>query len=251
MQAGEQGVLDLAINTLTSATGLQNWRVQVFYTCASRSEELNLQLRANVVPEITVEPAALVVFTSGPLQRTIYLIERRPQPLALAGLRTTSPYLRVQAGAAGRDDAGHWTRSITLDVLPDFPEGRHEETLAIIPADPAFGEWHVPITVVKRVRNSVSFTPETLTFTGPVGQALPARLLRLRGQEDQPVVVERVEATDPALRCDWAQGPGQQVTLKVSVDTAKAPHGLQAEVRCYLRQPTLQMVSIPVTWIVK
>jgi hypothetical protein len=225
--------------------------VQLFYTRAGRPEELVLFLRANVVPEITVEPAALVVFTSGPLQRTITLVERRPQALTLTGVRTTSPHLRAGASEPSRNEAGHWARVITLEVLSDFPEGRHEETLTIATADPTFGEWRVPVTVVKRSRNTVSVTPEAVTFTEPAGQALPTRLVRLRGQDEQEVVVERVEAGDPAIHSEWAQGPGRQVTLKVSVDAAKAPHGLQGEVRCYLRQPSAQVVTIPVTWIVK
>jgi hypothetical protein len=250
-QPGERGTLELSVNTLTAATGPQTWRVQVFYRSAGRTEALELVLRANVIPEITIEPAALVVFTSGPIRRDLTLIECRPRPLALTDVRCTSPYLQVQAGAPVRNQAGHWSRVLTLEVLPACPPGRHQEAITIAPADPMLAEWQVPVTVVKHSRNAVRVTPEAITFTGPARQALPARLIRISARDEQEVVVDRVEAGDPAIQCEWAQGPGRQITLKVRVDAAKAPAGLQSEVRLYLRQPAAQSVTIPVLWTPK
>jgi hypothetical protein len=245
---GEQGVLELTVNTLTAATGPQNWRVELSYQSDGRPQGLELLVRANVIPEITVEPTALVVFTNGPIRRDVTLVERRPQPLALTGVRTTSPHLRARAGEPSRDEAGHWSRTIALEVLADFPEGRHEEALTIATADPTFGEWKVPVTMVKRARKSVNVAPEAVTFTGTPGEAPPARLVRISGHGDQEVVVDRVEAGDPAVQCQWAQGPGPQVTLKVRIDSSRAAVGLKSEVRVYLRQPSELTVTIPVTW---
>lgn len=248
LRPGEQGVLELTVNTLTAATGPQDWRVRVSYQSAGQPGELSLLLRANVIPEISVEPAALVVFANGPLRRDVTLVERRPQPLALTGVRTTSPHLRARAGEPGRDVAGHWSRAIALEVLADYPEGRHEESLTITPADPALGEWKVPVTVVKRSGKAATAAPEAVTFTGTPGEALPARLVRISGHGDQEVVVDRVEPGDPAVQCQWAQGPGPQVTLKVRLDPARAAVGLQTQIRVHLRQPAEQTLTIPVTW---
>jgi len=68
------------------------------------------------------------------------------------------------------------------------------------------------------------------------------------GAEGADSLLGRVEAGDPAVQCQWAQGPGPQVTLKVRIDSSRAAVGLKSEVRVYLRQPSELTVTIPVTW---
>jgi hypothetical protein len=243
---GEQGAFELAVDTLTQAAGPQSWSVRLAYQNGNEPRELTFTLSANLIPEISVEPSAVVVmFTHGALSRTITLTERRPEPLTLAGVRTTSPYMRASVGEPRRDSEGHWSRIITLEILPDFPEGPHDESLVIAKAERQ-DEWRVPVTIVKRSRDRVLVAPEAVTLNGPLDQQSP-RLVRISGKE-QDVVLEHVEADDPAVQCEWVPGPGRHATLKVRLDPARVRgDSLQCTVRVQLRQPP-QTIAIPVTW---
>jgi hypothetical protein len=59
------------------------------------------------------------------------------------------------------------------------------------------------------------------------------------------VRIEKVDADHPAVTCTFAAGPGNDATLKISVDASKLD-GAPARVRVHLAQPT-GVVIIPVT----
>jgi hypothetical protein len=246
LRPGDAGVLVLEVNTLTTPAGPNAWRVQVLYTCGGQPLDLTLTLRATVVAEIAVHPAALVLQTETSVGSEVTLTDARAKPLAVTGARATDPLLRASVREARRDEAGRVVQAVRLEVGSGFPDGRHDETLQIYTSDPEYPELRVPVTVVKYVHSAVRATPAEVTLTA-TGGPLPARVVLLRGGEDEEVEVERAECDDPAVRCTWAKGPGKLATLRVRVDHTKVgTEGLHAEVRVHFHRPAGASLAVPV-----
>jgi hypothetical protein len=245
LRQGETGVLVLQVNTLTAPPGPNSWRVQIAYTCGGQSHELTLMLCATVVADITIQPAALVLQTESSVSHEITVTDTRSTPFTVMRVGTSAPPLRASLGEVRQDVAGHKAQAVRLEVLPGFPDGRHEETLQIFTSDAEYPELRVPVTVVKQTR-AVSPSPTQVTMNLLAG-TLPARMVLLRGAEGRAVEVERVECDDPAVRCTWAKGPGDMATLRVQVDRGKVPPaGLHAALLVRLASPAGQQVVVPV-----
>jgi hypothetical protein len=246
LRPGESGVLVLEVNTLTSPAGPNAWRVQLFYSCGGKLCDLTLALRATVVTEITMRPAALVLQTETSVSSTITLTDGRPTPLTPTGVRTSSPMLRAELRESLRDANGRKVVPVRVDVESGFPEGRHDETLQIFTSDPEYPELRVPVTVVKHSRAAVSAMPAEVSLRVAGSGALPARVVRLRGAGGQEVAVEKVESDNPSVRCTWAKGPGDMATLRVLVDrSGVTSKGLHATLRVRLARPVAE-VTVPV-----
>lgn len=245
---GEHGCLLLEVNTLTQPAGPVGWRVQVYYRTGTSPREATLEMTARLVSEIRVQPAALVVFTDSALAHDVTLTDLRPRPLAITGVHASSPQLHTQLAPDGHDAAGHVVRTIRVEVTADYPEGRHEETVRIDTDDPDYRELTVPVTVVKRPRQRLSLLPAEVTLVAGPGQPSVSRIVQVRDKNNEAVVVDRVEADDPAVACQWAQGPGAMATLKVRVerDKVRGPD-LQTTVRVRVCKPEPQELILPVS----
>jgi hypothetical protein len=246
---GARGALLLEINTLTQDAGLQSWRVTVRYREGHEEHELSLQMAATVVTQISVTPPSLVLYTTSAIEHEIALTDRRQTPMTVTAVQASSPHLRTRLGDWQRNDEGHSVRTIAVEVLPDFPEGRREETLQVFTSDPEYRELRIPVTVVKRPRQTVSASPDSLAVSTAADEPIPSRIVMLRSADDQPVVVERVECDDAAVTCTTAAGPGLRATLKVQIDRAKVKgDALEAKVRVMLKQPAGQTITVPLIW---
>jgi hypothetical protein len=244
---GEEGTLHLEVNTLTQPAGPHAWRVVVRYRAAGQLQEMALVLSAFVVTEITVQPTALMIYTDTTVTHEITLTDARAHPLTVTEARTTSPHLRARPEEARRDDAGRRTQTVRLEVLADYPEGRHDEMVTLLTNDADYRELKVPATIVKRSRQQVSVAPSSVTLMA-TGGVFSSRLVLIRGNDEEPVEVERVEADNPALVCQGSRGPNPTATVRVGADKARVPEGgLRATVRVFLSKPTKQTLTIPVT----
>jgi hypothetical protein len=247
LQAGESGELLLEVNTLTQPAGMHSWRLTLSYKSSTVEKELSLFIRARIVSEITVEPPSLAIYTDKAIAHEITVIDRRTEPLIVRAVPASSPYVHTHLGDLHRDDAGHWRRTIQVEVSADCPEGTHTETLRICTSDPLYSELKVPFTIVKRAHRLVSASPSTVVLAEPADQPLPARIVLLSAAEDGEVRIERVESDHPAIDCRWAQGPGHQATLKIRVDNQLiSGDRLRAAVRVHLTKPTTETLTIPV-----
>ncbi len=246
---GGRGVLILEINTLTQPAGPQSWRVTIHYREGQEEKELALQLAATVVTEVTVTPPTLVLYTTSAISHELTLTDRRIQPMNVTAVQPSSPQLRTRLGDWQKNDEGFAQRTIALEVLPEFPEGRHEEVIQIFTADPEYRELRIPVTIVKKLRQSVCATPDSLTISTPAEEPIPSRIVQLRSADDLDVQVERVECDAPAVTCTTAAGPGRRATVKIEIDRTKVTGDeLRANVRVTLRQPAGQTITVPVTW---
>jgi hypothetical protein len=252
LEAGGEAELAVAVNTLTQAAGAHTWQVRIQYQEDGRPGELTVVLGAHVVSEIVAEPPALTLTTGGALSYNVLLIDRRPHPLTVTAAQLTSARLRAAVGEMSVDNAGRRVCAIRVEVPADCPEGRCEDVLRILTDDPTYPELDVPVTVVKRAPRSVHALPEAVELSAPVGQPLPSRIVLLSSADGQAVVVERVEADDPAVECRWAAGPGPRVTLRIRADRARlAGDSLHSAVRIHLGSPTPQTLVVPVSCTIR
>jgi Protein of unknown function (DUF1573) len=245
---GEEGSILMEINTLSQPDGPRQWRVTLTYRENGQDRELSFSVAAMVTSEILVEPASLILNTETACRHNMTLTEKRPLPLAFSVVRTTRPELVVRLGEAQQGKDRAWGRIIQVEATEAFPEGRHEEMIQLFSNDPEFRELKIPVTLIKRLRQRVQATPREVSLFGKADQPLPSRLVVLSGADDQEVVVERVESSDPAVHCQFAQGPGTRSTLKILVDPAQVRSGtLKSTVNVQLSKPAGEHVSIPVS----
>jgi hypothetical protein len=238
----DTGILFLEVNTLTAPPGPNSWRVQILYSTAGQPHDLTLSLRANVLAEITVQPAALVLQTESAVGHEITICDARPKPITVTSVHTSSSLLSAVLRETKKDEAGRCVFVVRLDVLAGF----YDETLQVFTSDPDYPELRVPVIVVKQARSAVRASPAELTVTAD-GGPLPAKLIRLRGQETQEVVVDRIECDNPAVQCTQAKGPGNMSTLRVQIDGKRIPaDGLHTALHVWFSNPPSSELIVPV-----
>lgn len=251
LAAGESAELRLDVNTLTQPAGPNNWYITLRYTSGGEERELSLYLSARIIQEISVEPPALAIYTNTAMGHEITVTDRRTEPLIVRAVEASSPHVRTQLGEMHRNGAGHWVRTIQVQVAADCPEGHHNESLIIRTSDPVYPELKVPFTIVKRSARQVSAAPEAVNLTGEAGQPLPSRIVLLSATGDRDVRIERIDCDSPAISCSWAPGPGHRATLRIRLDRARiGGEGLRSAIHVHLSQPTPQTITVPVNcWL--
>lgn len=245
--AGEQGDVRVEINTLSPSPGPHTWQVKLWCRVGGRITEIPLQVKAMLVREIVVEPAAVTMHVSGPMQTDILITDLRPQPLTLEAVETSAPGLKARLVGEEIDSSGRRIRKIQLQVRDEYPEGAHEETLILYTNDSAYREIKVPVSIVKRSPQRISASPGRVELTAEVGSSVPARLVWVRDQDNQEVEVQSVTSDSPAVSCQWAKGPGAMSTVKMKFATNLIDEeGLQTIVHVQVVKPIPQTVLIPV-----
>jgi hypothetical protein len=245
---GEEGWIEVEVNTLSQPAGPNQWRVQLFYRNGNQPREAMLQVNARLTKEVLVEPAALSIRARHAIAHEITVTDLRVQPLTVTAVQASAAQLRCQLQPPRRDAGGRPIQVIRLEVRADYPEGSRDETVTIYTDDPAYRELRVPVTVAKPAKQRISATPPEVRLTAPPGQPIPSRIILLRDADDQPVILEKITADDPALKFRWAEGPGAMTTVKVQVDAGQLRDGkLQGVLHVQVRQPVPQTIHVPVT----
>jgi hypothetical protein len=245
--AGEQGNVRVEINTLSPAPGPHTWQVKLSCKIGEAVTEIPLQVKARVVREIVVEPAALVMHVNGPMETEIRLTDLRSLPLSLKAVETSAPGLQARLAGEEPDSSGRLIRKIQLQVRDDFPEGGHEETLILYTNDPSYREIKVPVSIAKRSRQRITASPGRVELKTGVGSSLPARMVLIRDRDNQDVDVQAVTSDSPAVSCHWAKGPGAMATVKIKIaPNLIAEKNWQTTVRVQVAKPISQMILIPV-----
>jgi hypothetical protein len=244
---GERGEVVLEVHTLSQPAGEHTWRLHLAYRAGGEAREAELSVRGRVVTEVTVRPVALTILTGRAAAHEIVLTDLRERPLGVTGVHTSSAYLKAAVGQTTTDGDGHRVVKIALSLSPSCPEGRHEETVAILTDDAGYRELTVPVTVVKRPQQAVTASPAAVSLSAPRGQPVPSRIVLLRPAGAGAVEVGRAEADDPAVVCTWAPGPDRCATLKVSIDRTKLPaDGLHSAIHVHISKPVSETVTVPV-----
>lgn len=247
-QRGEEGTLLVELNTLSQPAGTHVWRVQVVYRSDGLSYQMNLELKAELVTEVTVQPTALIVSSDRAVQREVIVSDIRPRPLLITAVRGSAPALRARVDHPTRDADGRWMCKIMLDVTPEGPDGRREEVLSIFTDDPDYRELRVPVTLIQRGTQALSATPAELRLTAAAGEPIPSQRVLIRARAQRPVSIERVEADNPAVQVQWAQGEHPAAVVKVSVDRTRFQRGeIKTMLQVHVKQPVQEALLIPVT----
>jgi hypothetical protein len=244
---GEKGGITLDVHTLGQSQGPHRWRVTVTYQSDNTTYEMPLILSASLLTEISVQPAALTIFADHAVSQEISLFDTRPQPLAVTRLEASSPHLHAQVVSDSRGRSQPALRTLRLDVLDDYPGGRHAEVLHVYTDDPQYQDLTIPVTVIKRSRQRLSAAPRQISLEILEGQDTVAQIVVLRDRDNQKVTVDEVTSDDSALNCRWTSGPGSMATLKVSLDRQKAAMSQQTTaIHIHISQPVRETLTVPV-----
>ena len=87
---------DEAIFSDTALGYARFYGTTVQYRESSRLHEATLAVTGEVIQEVTVQPFLLTVFTDQQMAQEILLIDRRPRPLAITELQSSSPHLKTR-----------------------------------------------------------------------------------------------------------------------------------------------------------
>lgn len=216
---GDKGEILLRVRTLGQPAGARKWQMDVVYQIENETYHRFVLLHANLIREIQVRPANLLIQAKKRIRHEIVITDvRDAKPFPLTKMVTSNSHLKAKSLGVKNNSEGHPVQVVELIVEETFPEGRHEVTLSIYSDDPLYRELVVPVTVVRESKKQVTANPSSVSITGSADRPLPSRIVLLRGSDDKPVEVDRVECQHPSLKCRWAKGPGKMSTLRILID---------------------------------
>jgi hypothetical protein len=235
IQSGQRGSLVLCMHTLGQAAGPHSWKATVSYRQGTVEREITVGISVRLVTEITVQPASLTLITDGDLSQIVTLTDRRPAPLKVVGVQTSSPGLKARL-------LDHAKGSVRIEVeIDQAVPGRHDELLTIDTDDPGYRQLQVPVTVLKSAA-AVTAIPPRVEIQGQAGMPVSC-LVRLRSGADQPIAVSKIEAGHDGLACRWAPGPGPQATVRIQTDSSQ---DLESTITIHFASPATKTLTIPV-----
>lgn len=238
LQPGEKGSLILQLRTLGQPGGAHSWHAFIVWRQKDKVIETRLTLAATIVNEIMVEPSILAMSVATSLRQEISFTDHRALPAKILRVLASSPAIKVQT----LPQAGGVTK-IILDVsAADLKNESEEATITIYTSDLTYRELQVPITLTKAQKMEVTATPTHVELIGNGSQ-----LVRLRRRGDQPLRIEKVELSHPAIACTWAAGPGNDATLKIRLKSdALDQSQVEVNVRVLLAEPAGVALTLPV-----
>ncbi len=95
-QPGERGYLDLEVQTLSQPAGPHQFSVHIEYEINGVEKEVEAVLEANLVSEISIDPAKLVVPADHVGQHPFTLHETQRVPLHIVEARSSLPHVKVR-----------------------------------------------------------------------------------------------------------------------------------------------------------
>jgi hypothetical protein len=239
LKPGESTEVKVDVNTLSQPAGPIRWNVHIDWRAGSIEGRTTLELTAHLIREIELEPAALALVAAPGFHHDVVLTDRRPTALTMTAAHVETAGLRAEILPA----TSSRSRAVRIHVLDSAPAGMTTDTLHIGTDDPKYPELRVPITVTRRSTARLTALPERPII--PTGGSV---LVQLRGREQMPVRIERVETDHPALTTRWAAGPGSFATVRIGIDKSKwdkQPFSATVTVHCL--SPDGQTIAIPVS----
>jgi len=219
LAAGAKTTLHVELRTLGQADGPHTWNAQVIYRAGGALKTLPLALRGTVKNEIVVQPALLALHLDKNGRGEITLVDRRAAPFRVLAAEARSPALKV--GDIVRD--GNTTKVVLNADVASLAPGRYDGMVHVFTNDRDYEELQIPVTVTKGKRAAVQIVPERPQVRLTTGASNGSALVRLRSLSGQAVRVSEVKADEPAVKCTWAAGPGNDATVRVQL-----PSGLTA-----------------------
>ncbi len=238
---GERGVVTMQIRTLGQAAGERVWRAQIVTRRGAAAEESSLVIAAKLRFDVAVEPSIVAMTVETKLRQTIRVVNHRTEPLKVIAVRSSSPAVRILPLEVQKD-----VTTIAFEVdRANLQAKRNEETLDIYTDDPGHRHLQIPLTLIAAPKTpAVRAVPERVQLDAAKANS---QLVRLRGTADRALRLDKAIPDHPALRCTWAAGPGNDATLRIALDPAKAGDATIASVRISFDEPAGTSLTIPVT----
>jgi hypothetical protein len=245
LQPGESAALDLEIGTISQPEGPNLWSVRLLAQMeGGPPTPLALQVKANLVREVSLEPSAIRLFGGAGLSHEITLIDRRAKPFEITAVRCSSKRIVAQDETWQRSEQG-WIRKIRVGLAPDGPAGKFEDAVHIFGNDPDYRELRVAVTGERRDKQRYLVTPGEVQLEFKPGKPTPSFLVLIRDHEGQPIEIEKVETDDPALSVRFAGGANTTAAVRISVNKGQTP-ARSNTLRVQVRKPVPKTLVIPV-----
>jgi Protein of unknown function (DUF1573) len=228
---GDSATLTVEVNTLSQPAGAVAWVTHIGWRMENTTGDLALTLKANLIAEVRVEPAAVAFQVRRTRSVDLTITDSRAKPFRITATGSTIP--QVTAEVVASSDS-HIQR-IRVTATADGPPGVQSAVAWFTTDDPLYPQIRVPVTLNIPAKTRVTASPSVLFLEGSSGRVL------LRDGEGQPVQVERVEIEGPLTATI------NGAVLTVSADKKKwdgAPS--TGKVIVHLQKPVAESISIPV-----
>jgi hypothetical protein len=244
VKAGDSVEVAVHVGTISQPEGANLWSVRLYYRSAGSDEDclVNLQMRADLHREVAVQPAALRLSGKPGLTHPLQCIDRRPQPMELRAVASSSGRLEVWDEGQWHRRNHEWVRTLHVRMSANCPPGRYDDFVQIVARDPDYHDVRIPVTLNRTDQQRFVATPSEIRFS----HEKPEFSVILRDTEGAAVQVEDVQCDDPAIQVRYSTDRQPSVILH-----AKWTPGMNSPywsaVRIQIAAPIRQTVVIPVT----
>jgi Protein of unknown function (DUF1573) len=248
LKPGESTELLVVVNLITQPEGAMRWNFAVKGQSASGVRfEVPLSVAATIRKEIAIEPVSMVLATSTEVSGRLTLTDLRPGK----SLRVRTARVPLPGVTATLSNAKEGPQTVEIALTRDFPYGSQSDEIVLETDDPDYREIRIPLRAIRnKPDEGISASPADIRLRFAGTQATATALIRLRDAAESKTAVESVEADVDGVTAKWADGPGMQTTLRVSVDRNRVGGYRQAIVTVRLKSPRAETVIIPVSWTV-
>jgi hypothetical protein len=247
VKPGEAVAVAVQIGTLSQPEGDNLWTARLFYRVAGSetNQIFDLQVRAKLTREVSVQPAALRLSGKPGLAHEITLTDRRAKPMEITSVATSSSNIAVldESGWQRTDDG--WQRKLRVRLAADCPAGKHEEIVQLVSSDPDYREMRIEVNVNRTDTMRYAVSPGEARLTCEAGKG-GETLVLIRDAEGQPVQIESAEPDDAALTCRFSEQAQATSTLRIIAAAGATPQRWSS-VRVRMKAPAAQTVAVPVT----
>ena len=219
-----------------------------------------LQLKANIVVPIEVQPNDMVSFDGkiGRLQpTTVTLVAGGGEPFDILSAESSDPHFKVTVAPnpvaeptkpkAGTIASGMANYSVTITAAADVALGRGNAQVTLKTSHPKATD--VVIRISTYVRGDIDVLPERVTLRLGASQPEAARVqhVAIRKHEGAPLKILGVEASNPAIKTTLKTIlEGQEYDLEVKYDGPAPTAVLNADVTIKTNDPIQSAIKITV-----
>jgi len=247
LSPGEAISLPIEIHTLTKPHGEHRFSISIRYQEAGEIKNLALEVKALIQVEVEVTPAASAIFTDRAITHTFSVKDIRAKPMRIVAAESSNAQVAFKIHPSTLNENKESVQTIMVLISDLLASGKHDLWIHLVSDDPSYAEMKIPLTIVKRDGKLASAAPSRLYLEGSVGVPFGAKMVRINKAGAEPVRVDKVECSHPAFKCTWAQGPGDDATIRLLLDEKKlSPGETIAELRVQLKGNQTQCVLIPV-----
>ena len=227
----ESATLNVEVNTLSQPAGQVAWITRVGWRTDSGSGELSLTLKANLIAEVRVEPAAMAFQVRRTRSVELTITDTRARPFRITATGSTLPQVTTELLPTNDKSI----QRIRVTASADGPAGVQSAVAWFTTDDPLYPQIRVPVTLNIPVKTRVSASPSVLFLDGASGRIL------LHDREGQPVQIERIEVEGPLT----ATTNGAVITVTADKKTWDGTP-TSGKVTVHLQKPVAETIAITV-----